>query len=262
MRINRCGRFSFAALFAFAASALAACVARTYNSQSETNTLFQAAHPRIAIDYLGLGWCYYLEDKSAAPLVFKTNQTEDQVRVDLSTGVETRQRFEVLYIIRQFNKAHELSMEFQAVDEWRNNNLNTIFRGQPEWNAVGLIDSEMQNVRNHLNMRVVDLSFCKTLHNDAKQQETPTLNKDLFKGRPFSEYNVRCQGEAGEVMSRSSLEQLSEAEYKIANKILTEITTLPAYVPFRRSGAKCRASLRQMEISRGRLLQATQQKVF
>lgn len=255
-------RFGSAALLAFAFSSVSSCVARTYNTDSGPSTLFQIAHPRIAIDSVGLGWCYYLEDKNLPPVILKTNEVEDDIDVNLSTGVETKQRFQLLYIIRQFKKSHEVSMDFATLDEWRRKNPSYVTDGNSEWDALGSIQSEMQNARSLVEMREFESSLCKTIYKDTDKPDFALLDKRFVKERRRSEYVVRCYGDSGQLMSRSKLQQLTDSQYKTAKRILMEVTTLPDYLPLRRSGANCRDGLRQMEISRGRLLETTQRKVF
>jgi hypothetical protein len=261
-QMNNWMRFCSAALLAFASSAFIACVARTYNTDSGPTTLFQIAHPRIAIDSVGMGWCYYLEDKNVPAVILKTDEVEDDVDVNLSTGIETKNRFQLLYIIRQFKKSHELSMDLTSFEEWRRKNPSYVAENNSEWDALGFIDSELQNSRSLFEMREFESSLCKTIYKDTNKPDFALLQKRFVKESKRSEYVVRCYGDSGQLMSRSKLQQLSDVQYKTAKRILIEVTTLPDYEPLRRRGANCRDGLRQMEISRGRLLESSQRKVW
>lgn len=255
-------RFCSAAVLATVSSVFAACVARTCNTDSSPSTLFQIAHPRIAIDSVGMAWCYYLENKSALPVILKTDESEDEVDVNLSTVVETRHRFQLLYIIRQFKEAHDVSMNFDVFQEWRAKNPSYVSDGNSERDALGSIDSEVQNARTLVEMREFELSMCKSIYKDTDKPDLSLFDKGAGRERRRSEYVVRCYGDSGKLMSRSKLQQLTQRQFKTAKRILSEVTTLPDYAPLRRSGANCRENLQQMEISRGRLLETIQRKVF
>lgn len=251
-----------ALLCVFSALVAVSCVKRYFNSESNPETIFQVSQPRIAIDYLGLGWCYYLEDKTQPVMTFKTDEIDEDVDVDLSTGIETRTTFQLNYSIRNFKKAHDDSIEYSALEEWRKKNdiFSDSFKDQ--WDTLQILDGELSRTAGTLSIRKLEENICKKIYKETDKPDFDLLKKEYIKNNKLSQYVLRCYGDSGQLMSLSKLETATPSGYNLIRKILGEVSSSPEYTHLTRRGASCRESLKHLELSRGQFLRSTKKKVF
>lgn len=256
--------FSWAALASLACIVfgLHACVSRKYNSDALPETITAQAQPRIAVDYLGMGWCYYLEDPSHTPEVFKTDLIDDEIDVDIATGIETNYQFQVVYTLRKFKNTHTVSMDFDSLSEWQRKNMSLFSSSADEWESFMKLADEISRARTAVLGRRLDAGLCRTIYKDKKVPDYNLLKAHRFKSTSMSEYVVRCFGDTGELVSRSEAQFVPVANYRVIRKALNEVTTSPEYARFQKSGAKCRENVLQLEIGRGRILQVIKKKVL
>lgn len=238
------------------------CIKRYFNSESNPETIFQVSQPRIAIDYLGLGWCYYLEDKTQPVMTFKTDEIDEDVDVDLSTGIETRTTFQLKYSIRHFKRAHTASIEYGALDEWRKKNEVFSDEFKDQWDTLQILDGELSRAAGTLSVRKVEENICKKIYKDRDQPDFDLLKTEYIKKNKLSQYVLRCYGDSGQLMSLSKLETATPSGYNLIRKILSEISSSPEYTHLTRRGATCRETLKHLELSRGQFLRSTKTKVF
>lgn len=239
-----------------------ACVSRGFNTDADAKTLFQVSQPRIAIDYVGLGWCYYLEEKSTPVQVFKTDHVDEEVDVNLDTGIETRHQYQVVFSVREFRKAHPVSLNFEVSAEWRKNNPEAGFKDSAEWDALSSLWNEINAAESLIAMRKTDQMICRQIYSKTDKPDYSLLQGRSIKRLQLEEYVVRCAGDSGELISKSKLEQLSLPGYNLVRSVLADMTTSPKYTHLQRPGAECRETIQIMEISRGKFLGTKQQKVF
>jgi hypothetical protein len=195
--------FTWAALtaLAFTVLGLHACVSRKYNSDAQPETITATAQPRIAVDYLGMGWCYYLEDTSQTPEVFKPDLIDEEIDVDLSTGIETKYVFQVVYTLRKFKNTHSVSMDFDSLSEWQRKNFDLYSSSADEWNAYMKLADEISRSRSALSGRKLDAAFCRSIYKDKTVPNYNLLKAQRFKSNSMSEYVIRCLGDTGELLS-------------------------------------------------------------
>ncbi len=238
-----------------------ACVTRKYNVDAQEQTFFQSGKPRIAIDYVGFGWCHYTEDTSVKPEMIKTLLTEQDSDFNLDTGILTTQTFQLLYVVRKFKKAHPVSMDFEALSEYQRNHLDFSKLSDTEMSVVGILASEIGSAKNAVYSRSHEQGICENIRKDKAIPTFSRLKDSPPKYKSLTEYIVRCRGDSGEVMSRSEGEVLNTADYKLVSRILNDLTSKPEFSRFRREGANCKDDIVQLEIIRGPVIGTRSEKI-
>jgi len=247
-------------LAAFGLLGAGGCTRRGYNQASELQTLTAPGKERLAFAYVGFGWCYYVEDKSYTPTIIKTGLEDAVVDVNLDSGVERKDKYEVVFSRRKFLRAHEWPLEFEVVGHW--------FRKQPLGEPIGpsqydifeKLSAEMSGMRSAINMRKFEKDMCDAVNRGEGQKlrRIPSLEEK----KRITEYALRCDKETGEIIRRTDYEQLELAQYQNLRKTLGELTTHPDWKKYQRVGTPCREDILQFEVSRGKYLGAETRKLW
>ncbi|NBX18287.1 MAG: hypothetical protein EBR09_13065 [Proteobacteria bacterium] len=241
--------------------ALFSCVKRKFNSDALPETLYQAGKPRIAIDYLGIGWCFYAEDQGVRPEIIKSQETERDGDFNIDTGIVTTHTYQVYYALRKFKKVHPVSLDFGILSEYSSRKFQNSSVSGEQFEAIEKLHKEVDLARGRLSGRRMDLSICEMIRKDNRLPKTGELQNTRKEAKGLSEYIVRCSGNEGEVLGRSDIGVVSVSEFKMISDVLSEVTTGPAFSGFRREGAKCKDEIVQLEVFRGPVISTSSEKI-
>lgn len=240
---------------------LAGCVQRRYNDEEAlAQNIFAFNRPRIAFDYVGFGWCYFLEDTTYKPQVVKTNLVDSDVDVDLDTGVERTDKYQVVFTLRKFSKQHPVPFEFGAFRRWSDDYLGKRGFNTEEFAAAGKVESSILALHSDISRLKMETQICE----DVKKGQAPRVGyfPSSDKGTLLSEYRLRCRNDSTEVSRRAEVETLSHFGYDFARLGLDQLVKDSKWDKYRRSGTPCPDSTFVMEISRGQYLGSESRKVF
>jgi hypothetical protein len=257
--------FSFVSLLS-AASFCTSCKnpVGTTNPAANTASFSANEQPKIAFDYLGLGWCYYLEDTAYEAKAVDTKLTEYDDDVNMDTGVQTKRFYQIQFTMRRYLKAHPTALDRDVVTTWRKRNRDEgkLAAGSANSSTALEIEREISRTESALRKMKFDESACEQFGSRGSSQDAENALTQGAQGGKVSEWVLRCGADNGGIAPRSVVNTLSASEYAFVRKVLSEITTLPAYSHHVRAGAACQESLMQMDVSRGRLLRTETKKVF
>lgn len=256
---KRCAPLFRVSVFAMLVVVLNGCVKRGYNQATE-QTIHAPSKDRLAFSYVGLGWCYYIEDKSYTPTVVKTGLEDAEVSINLETGVERRDKYEVVFSRRKFLKAHQWPLEFDTVGEWLRRLHSNSIPDELSYQVFYKLSQEIDELRGSIEMRKLEKGFCEAINsgNALKLKTMPSLEQ---KAR-ITEYTLRCDKETGEIMRRSDYEILDVTHYQRLRGALQELTNSPDWKKYQRSGSPCHEHIFQFEVSRGKYLGSEVKKVW
>ena len=248
------------ALFAAVVCFLSGCVKRFFHETAAPQTLQTFGGERISISNLGLGWCWYIEDKNYKPTLVKTGLVDREINVDLKTGIEHTDKYEVVFSRRKFLRAHEVPFEFSITSEWRKLNHDAYFSSDETYSVSQKLEKELSQTLAGISSRQMEQGTCDLLKKD--DAENLTSVRSISANEHITEYKLRCENESGELIRRSEYEQLSAKENQILRSILEDFTKRSELKKFHHVGTPCRESILQLESSRGRFLGSEQKKVF
>lgn len=240
---------------------LISCVPRKFNSDALPETLYQAGKPRIAIDYLGIGWCFYSEEQGVRPEIIKSQETERDGDLNIDTGIVTTHSYQVYYALRKFKKVHSVSLDFGILTEYSSRKFQNSSMSAEQFETLEKLQKEVDLARSRLNGRRMDLAICKMIRKENRLPKAGELQNTRKEAKGMSEYIVRCSGNEGEVLGRSDIEVVSASEFKMISNVLNDVTTDPAFSGFRREGAKCKDEIVQLEVFRGPVMSTTSEKI-
>jgi hypothetical protein len=236
------------------------CIKRSYNQPTVPQTIQAPGKDRIAFSYVGFGWCYYVEDKSYKPEVVKTGLEDVVVDVNLDTGIERRDKYEIVFSRRKFLKAHTWPIEFDVIDEWHKRSMPLYPKGDQEYQVFDKLSSEMNGMRSAIDMRRFEKGLCESINKGeaSKLKRIPSLED---KAR-MTEYALRCDKDTGEIIRRTDYELLDIDLYVRLRKVLEELTNHPDWKKYQRVGSPCRENILQFEVSRGKYLGSEVKKLW
>ncbi|MEN9825427.1 MAG: hypothetical protein RI953_1172 [Pseudomonadota bacterium] len=248
------------AFIAAVVCSLSGCVKRFFHETAAPQTLQAFGGERIAISNLGLGWCWYIEDKNYKPTVVKTGIVDREISVDLKTGIERTDKYEIVFSRRKFLRAHEVPFEFSITSEWTKLNHEAYFSSDETFSVFQKLEIELSMALASIYSRRVEQGICEAL----KKDDAPNLTsvRTIKATDDITEYKLRCENESGELIRRTEYEQLSAKENQILRSILEDFTKRSELKKFHHAGTPCRESILQLESSRGRFLGSEQKKVF
>ncbi|MEY4064167.1 MAG: hypothetical protein RIR26_375 [Pseudomonadota bacterium] len=240
---------------------LSGCVQRSYNDEeAAAQNIFAFNRQRIAFDYVGFGWCYFLEDTIYKPQTVKTNIVDSESNVDLDTGIERTDKYQVVFTLRKFDKQHPTPFEFNAFSAWTNDYSKNGTINTEEFTAAGQVESSIQALRSDISRLSSEKAICE----DVKKGLAPKINYFPVSDKQalVSEYRLRCRNDSTEVSRRAEVEMLSQFGYEFARKGLDELVKNPKWQQYLHLGTPCPDSTFVMEISRGQYLGSESKKVF
>lgn len=244
----------FAAFPLFSALLLAgvACQKRQFNHSASPQTSYSFSQPRFAFSNAGLGWCYYIEDAATKAELFRTKHVYVDVGYDLDTNIERRDRFQRIFALRSFKKAHEVAINFDAFSKWSQPLFAGSIMTSEVFSAIVQVEKELSLVRSDLEKKGYTRHLCEK--RAAEDSAAQTAGRPLSDDDSAIEYRLRCQDGAEQPFRHTEAEMLSPEGYKLIQSALHELATDKKWESFRRTGVKCRDGIKQLESSRGRYL--------
>lgn len=236
------------------------CIRRSFHAEAKTETVYSFGQPRLAFSYVGLGWCYYVEDTNMKPNIVKTGLVQTDIDVNLDTGMERKDKFEIVFVERKYLKAHNLSFEFDAFSKWSTRQFSNTELSMEEFDALNAVSKELSMIRVDIDRRVLDNSICEKINSGdgLKLTSLPTPENKAY----LTEYKLRCKPGQTEILRKSEVEKLNGQSYKFIRNGLTQLTTDKAWQSFARINAKCHDQIQQIEIDRGQYLGSETRKIF
>lgn len=253
------------AIFLSATLSLLGCKAIQTNDGGKELSLGAEGKPRIAFDNVGMGWCYYLEDKGYEAKSIKSERTYDVRQVDLDKGTEKIDTHEVIYTRRRYLKRHDLPLSFEIFRAWNDRASATTLEierafSKSEFEAYGLLSKEIADARSEVE-RKLPIEFCSSL-NDISELPSFVNNTASSSAKDFvMEQSLRCIGNEGYAVRKTDFEKLSSSQYQNVLSALIGMTTNNAFKKYYQSSKQCRESILQLEVSKGAVLKSRSQKL-